>query len=270
MSTLIHTPRLFGQSFVVYYGYGPLDGTESFDIAILDPDGWPSPVHHRLQTAHVQTLAYLSPLEVPPWREAAAGLSRDDFIKLAGRDWVKEPIGNKLARPDSPQWRRFLSTRLDLLYRQRWSGLFLDTLGDVEDEALAPLSGWLMPAVADLVRLIRGAFPGRPIIVNNGLWRLVPLVAPYIDGVCWEANHSPEVLSTPGAQAMLEFLGRAREERGWVNLMLTRISGTTLNQAQELLRFYELADRYGFLSYAAPADYAQGIRLKNGRIILGK
>ncbi|MCL5115560.1 MAG: hypothetical protein M1272_00180 [Firmicutes bacterium] len=259
--------RLQGRSYVVYYGQGPLNGLESYDIVILEPQGWTTPLHRQLQGAQVSTVAYLSVLEVPEWRVPQTGLTDDDFVRVDGERWVKQPFGNWLARPDSPRWRQYLRHQADRLYRRGWDGLFLDTLGDVEDAQLADQAGWLVPATAELVQSVRLAFPERPLIVNNGLWSVVPLVAPYIDGVCWEGDLSPDVLKQPWAQAMIDFLGRAAQERGWVNFMLTHVSGTSLTAAQRLLRFYEDADRYGFLAYAAPANYADAIRLRDGRVV---
>lgn len=259
--------RITGRSFVVYYGRGPLSGIDTYDIAVLEPEGWTTPHHRQLQAAHVLTMAYLSALEVPPWRAPVAGLRDQDFITVKGKRWVKEPFGNWLARPDSRLWQHYIYEQAESLYRRGWDGLFLDTLGDVEDEQLAEHQGWLVPATAELVQGLRRSFPNRPLMVNNGLWQLVPVIAPYIDGVCWEGDLTPDVLTQPWAQAMLDFLGRSSQERGWVNFMLSHIPGNSLAFAQKLLRFGQDADHYGFLSYAAPLDYAEGIRLKDGRVI---
>lgn len=258
---------LVGRSYVVYYGKGPVPGLNNFDIAILEPKGWTTPHLRALQAERVSVLAYVSILEVPDWRVPDAGLGEDDFVRIAGRPWVKEPFGNRLARPDSARWRTYLERHVDGLYRSGWDGLFLDTLGDVEDEYLLANAGWLVPATADLVRVIARSFPERPIIANNGLWRIVPLIADYIHGVCWEGELTPEILKQPWAQAMIDFLGKNAQQRQWVNLMLTHVGGSSLAAAQQLLRFTEDADRYGFLSYAAPGDYAEGIRLRDGRVV---
>jgi hypothetical protein len=259
--------RLMGRSFVVYYGKGPVAGLENFDIAILEPQGWTTPHLRSLQAERVSTLAYVSVLEVPHWRFAEAGLRDEDFVVIEGRPWIKEPFDNRLARPDSQNWRHYLEGHVNGLYRSGWDGLFLDTLGDVEDEYLLANAGWLVPATADLVRFIARNFPERPIIVNNGLWRVVPLIADYIHGVCWEGELTPDILKQPWAQAMIDFLGKTAQQRQWVNMMLTHIAGTSLSAAQRLLRFSEDADRYGFLSYAAPGNYADIIRLRDGRVI---
>lgn len=259
--------RLMGRSYVVYYGRGPLAGIESYDVAVLEPQGWSTPQLRALQEKSVTCLAYLSVLEVPDWRVSRAGLTDRDFLRVDGQHWIKEPFGNRLAQPDAKHWRDFLNREVDTLYRAGWDGLFLDTLGDVEDPVLLDKAPGLVAQTADLVRFLSFAFPDRPIIVNNGLWRLVPLIADYISGVCWEGDLTPELLKEPWAQAMIDFLGRHAQERGWVNVMLTRIDGTSVSATKALVRFMEEADRYGFLSYAAPGNYAEAIRLRDGRVV---
>lgn len=252
---------------MVYYGRGPLAGLESYDIAILEPDGWTTPRLRQIKSERVTTLAYMSVLEVPDWRIPEVGLAESDWVIVDGQPWTKKPFGNRLARPDSARWRQYLTERVDAHYRSGWDGLFLDTLGDVEDEILLAKAGWLLPKMADLVRMLALAFPQGPIVVNNGLWRLVPLIADYIAGVCWEGDLTPEILRQPWSQAMIDFLGRSAQQRGWTNFMLTRIDGTVGPAAQRLMRFSEDADRYGFLSYAAPGNYAEAIRLRDGRVV---
>jgi hypothetical protein len=262
--------RLKGRSYAVYYGYGPMAGLELFDIAVLEPKGWTTPALRALQAQSVTALAYVSVLEMPPWQQAQLALPTADVVTVNGRPWVKEPYGNTVIRPDSRTWRRYLTQELENLYRAGWDGLFLDTLGDVEDEALVEQAGALVPATADLVRMIRSHFPDRAIVVNNGFWRVVPLIVDYIDGVCWEGPLTPDVLGQPWAQAVLEFLGRLAQERGWTNFMLTQIGGVSLKAAQMLLRFGDDADRYGFLAYAAPGNYVDAIRLPDGRVMRNK
>lgn len=264
------TAKIRARSYAVYYGKGPLSGLETFDMVILEPGGWTTPLLRQLQGQQVTTLAYLSVLEVPLWLHSRIHLEDNDYIHVEGKRWIKKPFDNWLARPDSRTWRLHLSNRLDQLYRQGWDGIFLDTLGDVEDEELGAIAGWLAPATAELIHYIRVRFSDRIMIANNGLWRVVPLVTSYIDGVCWEGDLTPEILKEPWSQAMIDFLGRSSTEHGWVNLMLSQILGASSDALKRLQRFYEEADRYGFLSYAAPGNYADAIRLKNGRVVAPK
>lgn len=259
--------RMQGRSFVVYYGRGPMDAIEEFDIAILEPAGWSTPLLRELKSKHVTCLAYVSGLEIPSWKADEVDLRDEDYLVVGGKRWVKEPFGNWIALPESLRWRTYLENHFKRLSRQGWDGFFIDTLGDVEDEQLAGQSGWLVPGVADLVRMMRLWIGDRGLIVNNGLWQVVPMIAPYIDGVCWEGHLTTQVLQEPWCLAVIEYLGKMRAEHRWTNLMLTQNAGETLGQKQELLHFVDDATRYGFLPYAAPFNYAEAIRTRGGRII---
>ncbi len=258
-------PKSRPRSYAVYYGRGPVEGLESFDWVILEPWGWRVSDLQRLQQHGVKIFAYLSTLEVPPWMTDVK-LGDRDWIHVDGHPWIRAVNGNRVARPDSAAWRNYLEQSLAQHYRQGWDGIFLDTLGDVEDEAVQAESAWLAPQAAELVHLAKVFFGDRMVIINNGLWRVVPLAIPYLDAVCWEGTFNAAVFREPWCQAMIDFLGRTAQTKSWTNLLLTQITDL-IDQPSRIKEFDALAERFGFLAYAAPGDYHEGIRLRDGRII---
>ncbi len=259
--------KLRARSYAIYYGFGPLPGLDQFDLVVLEPQGWALADIRRLQSQGVKVLAYVSALEVPPWFRAVP-LSDKDFILVDGKPWVRAPENNRVVRPGSRAWRNYLDQHFPSLYRQGWDGVFLDTLGDIEDSAVAEEADWLAPEAVDLVRLARSYFSDRLVMMNNGLWRLAPLATDHLDGVCWEGTFSRAVLREPWCQAMLDFLGQMTQRLHWVNLMLTQIPVTV--QSDVLVKeFQDLARQFGFLPYAAPGGYHEGIRLRDGRVLDG-
>lgn len=251
---------------VVYYGYGPLKGLEQFDLAILEPAGWKATDVAHLRSRGVTTLAYVSALEVPSHVVRQAGLRDADLIQSGAGPWYKESLGNWVADPRSPAWRRYLWSHLETLGRQGWQGVFLDTLGDVEDPAVQQETGWLVPQAAELVRMARTLFPSGMVVMNNGLWLLLPLVEKQLDGVAWETTLSSQDLKEPWAQVTLETLLRTRNRDDVHCLLLSHIPPGPEAGAQ-LAVMNSLTQRFGFLAYAAPADYARAIRLPNGEVV---
>ncbi len=259
--------RLPLRSFAVYYGYGPLPGLERMDLAILEPAGWRPQDVQTLRQHGVRTLAYLSAMEVTGEVLREAGLVPADLLRPGGRPWQKEDLGVLVADPRSVRWRRHLQARAQDLLAAGWDGLFLDTLGDVEDPLVAPMGGWLVPAAAELVRLIRGAAGDALLVQNHGILLLLPLVAPYLDGICWE---SPP-LGPVGREA-------------WVGWALENMAATALHhrlppllvglvppgpEASTAVAALEaLATRYGGLAYSAPGDYTSGVRLPDGSVVV--
>jgi hypothetical protein len=259
---LARRPRNFG----IFYGYGPLDGLGQFDWLILEPAGWRPHDLAQLRQQGPLTLAYVSCLEVLPWVAEEAGLEPRDFLSVSGRLWEKPELSTRVADPRSPRWRAHLTRRFTRLREEGYHGVFLDTLGDIEDEAVRDQTGWLVPAAAELVVLARRSFPDGLVAMNNGLWLLLPVAAPYLDAVCWEAPLTAEILREPWAQAALDLVARHTVDGRMMGLLLSHISP---GNPDALQAFRQLGSGLGLLTYAAPADYAEAVRLPDGTIRQG-
>lgn len=261
--------RLEARSLAVYYGYGPFGALESVDLAVIEPAGWRLSDLERLRRCGVRTVAYLSVLEATPWVYREAGLSERDAVRLNGRPWRREAWDTVVVDPRSAAWRLHLEGCLDRLYRDGWDGVFLDGLGDVEDPEAEGLASWLVPAAADLVHLIRSQSGQRFIIQNNGLWMVLPLVAEEIDAVAWEGSLTARVLEEPWALATQERLIWAQNLSGVQPILIADIPDGP-GAEREIQGLREICHRLGFLLYAAPFDYAQGIRTPDLRVVRGR
>jgi hypothetical protein len=266
---LSRAPRLKARSFVVYYGYGPLPELSAFDVAILEPQGWRLSDVRRLQERGTRALAYLSALEVMPHRVAPLGLTAQDFLTVAGSPWRRPPLPNLIANPLSPRWRRELQKEARRLVAEGWDGLFLDTLGDIEDPVIQKETSWLVPAAADLVATLRREVGDRLLVLNNAIALLVPLAYPHLDGVSWEIAREELPLTSPWAQFLLDVLAQAATKSGLARLLTTSIpAGPPFEGA--LQEFYGFARRQGFLAYATPEDYVRSVRMPDGRVLPGR
>ncbi len=253
-------------SFVVYYGRGPLVGIDSFELAILEPSGWSLADRSALQALGVTTLAYLSVLEATKASATAAGLGRGDLLAVRGVPWSRPQFGTTVVDPRSPRWRSYVYERASALVQAGWNGLFLDTLGDLEDPVIQGELGRLLPAAAELVHAIRERIPEARLVQNNGVWVLLPLVVMDLDGVCWETSIELAA-GGPFADAALSALTLAKNRYGVTPLLL---SAPEPGQQEDGLRFmHDLSRRFGFRSYVAPGSYTEAIRLPNGRVQAG-
>lgn len=261
--------RLDARSLAVYYGYGPFEALERVDLAVLEPAGWKLPDLARLRQKGVRAIAYLSVLEATPWVYREARLSELDTVHLNGRPWRREMWDTVVVDPRSAAWRAYLEGCLERLYRDGWEGVFLDGLGDVEDPAGESLASWLVPAAADLVRFIRRQSGERFVIQNNGLWMVLPLVTDYIDAIAWEGTLTAQVLAQPWALATQERLIWAQNLSGVQPILIADIPDSP-DAPLEIRELQDICDRLAFLLYAAPFDYAQGIRTPEGRVVRGR
>lgn len=262
-------PRMRVRSYTVYYGYGPLQGIEQYELAILEPNGWRAADVAQLKARGVKVLAYVGAMEAAPHIIDKLRLQSRDLLRVSGEPWLREEFGTYVVDPRSALWKHHLLEQLTAFAHAGWDGVFLDSLGDVEDPVVAQDTGWLLPAAADLVRLARSVFPDKWVVMNNGLWLLLPLVASYLDGICWEGTLSDEELKAPWAQMTLDALLQYSNTLGLVPMLLSLIEPST-NSDQQLEYLRTLARKFGFLHYAAPFDYAQGIRTVAGDIVRGR
>ena len=253
------------RSFVVYYGHGPLAGIDRFPLAVLEPAGWSASALAELRGRGVSTLAYISGLEAGEAVYRAAGLGTDDVLQRGGQPWYKPEWGTWVADPRSPRWRAFVLARVATLLRAGWQGVFVDTLGDIEDEAVAEHRTWLTPATADLVYQVRRVLGGGLLVQNHGLHLLLPLDAAHLDGICWESPPLSAFGRADWADETLQRVLVAGLRHDLMVLLLDRAPGGAAGNAAAAV-LAEFAIRNGCVAYTAPDDYHLGIRLPDGRV----
>jgi hypothetical protein len=253
----------------VYYGYGPLPEISSYDIAILEPAGWRREDVQALRGQGVRCIAYLSAMEATRATLNRVGVAERQLLRLGEGPWRREQFDTYVVDPRARTWREYVLREASRLVAEGWDGVFLDNLGDVEDQLVQDRSGWLLPAAADLVRGVRQAVGDRLLLQNNGIFLLLPLVAQLIDGVCWEGSFDPNETTGPWLRMVLEQIATVVRQEGITPMLLGEIGEDS--QAAERLEFLRgMATRYGFLAYAAPMDYAKGIRTLDGTPVAGR
>ncbi len=265
----MRAPRLRGRTFVVYYGYGPLPEISSYDIAILEPAGWRREDVQALRSQGVRCIAYLSAMEATRATLNRVGVAERQLLRLGEGPWRREQFDTYVVDPRARTWREYVLREASRLVAEGWDGVFLDNLGDVEDQLVQDRSGWLLPAAADLVRGVRQAVGDRLLLQNNGIFLLLPLVAQLIDGVCWEGSFDPDETTGPWLRMVLEQIAKVVRQEGITPMLLSEIPDDAA-AAPRLQMLDGLSRRYGFLSYAAPLDYARGVRTVDGRVALGR
>ena len=265
----MRSPRLRGRTFVVYYGYGPLPEIAAYDIAILEPAGWRQADVQALSRHGVRCIAYLSAMEATRATLTRLGIAERQLLHAGDAPWLREQFDTYVVDPRSRPWREYVLKEARRLVAEGWDGIFLDSLGDVEDQLVQDRAGWLLPAAADLVRGVRQEIGDRLLLQNNGIFLLLPLVAQLIDGICWEGRFDPEATAGPWLRMVLEQIAAVGREEGVTSMLLSEI-GEDAQAAGRLESLHAMAARYGFLAYAAPADYARGIRTVDGLWVPGR
>ena len=254
------------RSFCVYYGPGPLSGVGDFDLAVLEPAAWTREDLRALGGRGVLRVAYLSALEVTEQTYGLARLDRGDLLQREGRPWYKPEWRTWVADPRSERWRRHVTGRAADLVADGWDGVFLDTVGDVEDDGVRADASWLLPAAAELVRGVRLAVGRALLLQNHGLLMLLPYVAPHLDGICWESPPVGAFGRQQWADVALQRVMTAALQHDLLVLLLGLAPADSRGEAA--VRALEVfAADLGTLAYTAPDDYHLGLRLPDGGVV---
>lgn len=224
------------RSYCLYYGWDGEEVLATYDLAIIAPEGHDADGLQRLRQHGTIPLAYVGVLETPMHQDAAMP---EGALTVAGKPWTNAAFGNWVLDPRSPVTRRRVLRLGEQALALGCQGLFLDTLGDVEDPHLPPaLRAELLPAAASLVAELRRCLPAL-LVQNWGLQHLLPLTTPMLDGVCWEAFPYRSIKADPldhGAirklqqfqagglrvLALNESLPHDHEDYGWARTVATR------------------------------------------------
>jgi len=170
-------------NFCLYYGHGREDDLGRFELAVVEPLGQRKSGVRLIKEKGALVLAYISVLELSMFHAQSTELRPDDFLCVDGVPLQNISYHNWIMDPRSDRWRhRLLDKAFDLIEGHGYDGLFLDTIGDVEDKRLpSAVAGQALVAAAKLVYDLRNAFPEHILVQNSGLVKLRELTARYVD-----------------------------------------------------------------------------------------
>lgn len=245
-STLTHI-----RQFQIYYG--PVtpsvqNALRGQDLLILEPRHVDAKTVRTLQEAGSLVIGYLSVMETPAWNvERCQQLRPHDSLLIDGRT-VEFPAWNSQLmdlRQLSYQ-SLLLQEVLDLILVKGMDGVFLDTVGDLEEYVPAGrLREALMHAYVDFLKRLRTLAPEVCLIQNRGFGTL-PLAATALQGVLWE-DWRGDLVQDAWVQARVQLLAS-----------LQRQGLTVLTVSSHPERIHaKSARRLGFTHLTRSTDYLQ-------------
>lgn len=244
-------------SYAIYYGRDQWEQLSQYDVLVVEPLSQSPETVARLQRRGALVLAYFSVMETSCALPEGFRLATNDFLRYDNRPITNPEYGGHLMDLRSQRWQRLLMHRASTLLLQGYDGLFLDTIGDVEDPQFTAMQQTeLADSAALLVSRLRQANPGRLLVQNNGLGLLARRTATLLDGICWE--NPPRALRQPSKiKGLLE---RMRHYGGGDQLRLLLLFEDTnsndLRADQDSEReLCQWATESGVLVYRAPRHY---------------
>lgn len=259
---MINRRELFhkAKNFAIYYGNGLENELAPFDIAVLEPAGHSPEQIRRLKETGTLVFAYMSVTEVDPSSPLFRMVGEKDFLHLDGRLMTNELYGNYIVDLRSKKWREILlHTAGSLLIQEGYDGLFLDTVGNVENsEVIAHHQNSQIKEAIQFMTSLKEKFPEFLLVQNNGLEKLWDYTSGVADGICWENppfGQKESQVWTDEILLKLDALSKAKTTR--VMLLLEYDKKGVESTAFRIA--LKLSGKKNYLLYFAPKDYVSSI-----------
>lgn len=244
------------RSFVIYYGSGHANKLARYDIAVVEPTAFSSDEIEFLKENGTLVLAYVTVMELGPFHDMYSLLKDEDFLKIEGDRYHKKQFNTDVLDLKSKRWKGLLIHHVGrLLLQQGYDGLFLDTIGDVEDPLIPLVESRVQTLqAAEIVKTMRNTFANHLIVQNNGLERLCLETGPFIDGICWENPLFAHPGSADWCALVLKNIIGLKDEFG-VRALFLHEANEVKERPSSGITAQTIADRHDFLYYEAPDYY---------------
>ncbi len=236
-------------SFAVYYGKGCIEKMKAYDIAVVEPEAQDFMSIVELKKSGTVVLAYISVVEATQ-QQADSILTREDLLCSGSETLMNAEFHTYYADLRRERWLKHLTQKAEMcLAEYGCDGLFLDTIGDLEDYRIPVNTRYeLIGQAVEWIGAVRRDLNNPILVQNNGLGLLLHYTKEYIDGVCWENTGIRKGAAGKFDRVVLKKLRAAREENGVKILLLTE-------ESKKSDKIRKLAVRNHFLYYDAPGDY---------------
>jgi len=242
------------RDFIVYYGKCINFSDHKYDIVVIEPNGYSSVEINQIQDTRTIILAYVSFLEIPPWSDVLRFLEADDFLQVNREKVLNTEYGNYCANLNSARWQSILLNRVSTLLSQKsYDGLFIDTIGFLENKQLPDdLRNVQIRASYEIISKIRAIYPDHIFVQNCGLFEVIKSTHKLIDGICWE--NPPLEFEDDWVHYLLDNLSALQNNSG---LKVFFLLENTKIQSLRYTKVLEQALKRKFLFYNAVNGYTE-------------
>jgi hypothetical protein len=178
-------------NYTIYYGSPTtkvLGKLKAFDLVIIEPHLYDRWQIVELQEAGTVVLGYISFMESPIWnKDRFKLLKKSDFLLQSGRKIHFEQWDSYLMDLRETHYQDLLMNEIeDQIAAKGFNGIFIDTIGDIDDQILDPSEQNAMrESYKQMLARIKKLYPDTVLIQNRGFFTLEE-VLPWIDGFLWE------------------------------------------------------------------------------------
>lgn len=243
------------ETYQIFYGAPTpevINEMKAYDLVILEPYHYRKEQIQRIQSAGTMVLGYITTMEIAEWNQALMKeLKEEDFYKRNGKKVFYPEWKSYLMDFTSKHYQTIVHKEINQhIIGKQFDGLFLDTVGDIDNEF------WDKPdilkkqraAMVSFLKEIKEQHKNLPIVQNWGFDTLAEATAPYVDGIMWESFDHSIVSQNEWAQNKIQQLLKIKDKHG-VQVFTVAF--------KEWERSSGLAHRYGFIHTYEQDSYDQ-------------
>lgn len=237
------------QSFLIYYGPASPETKRRLkeaDLAVIELQQWQPDDISDIRTSGTDVYGYLSVMETPHWNQKRTdAIASTDIMTENGKPIRFEQWNSVLMDLRSPAYRSLLLAELDEITESyNLNGIFLDTVGDIEDYVPPSLQDEMTAAYRSFLAVAKGRHTELRWLQNRGFKQLDPCSG-LLDGFLWE-GFDVDAPASNWSKHWMKAL--ARHQKGGLSVL--SVSDQTDPRIQKT------AERNGFIHWTSPSgDY---------------
>lgn len=201
------------KNYKIYYGQvndSEAEQLGNYDMAIVEP--------HQIKKEHVKkiketgtlTFGYISIMELPAWNEAfVEKVKASDYLLVDGEKVYVDEWDTYLMDITNTHYQQLLLHEIEKeIIQKQLDGIFLDTVGDIDDffHENERMTAHLRNGYLELLQTINRKYPDQLLIQNWGFPTLRTVSKDYVDGVMWEGFAKKELTESRWGQKWITFM----------------------------------------------------------------
>ncbi|WP_176967765.1 putative glycoside hydrolase [Marinococcus luteus] len=223
---------------------------KNYDVVIIEPVYYSRQQVKAIQRAGTKVYGYINAMEADRWNEAlyAQMEEKDFFHRNGGRVYYKQ-WDSYLMNMDEVHYRQVLLNEVTKqVYSKGCDGVFLDTVGNIDDEHEndPEIISTQRAAVASFMQSIKDKHPQLAIIQNWGFDTLSAVTYPFVNGIMWEGFEYSSIAGDEWAQQKIAKLKKLRKKH---KIQVLTVSGREEKESRQY------AELHGFCHFHSPHGY---------------
>ncbi|HEU4965141.1 MAG TPA: endo alpha-1,4 polygalactosaminidase [Bacilli bacterium] len=207
------------QTYTIFYGEptpSALRKLSRYDLVVVEPRLWSASQVQQVRAKGVRVYGYLSVLEQHESSTLLAQAQAEDFLEVEGERDYRTLWNSWSMNINADHYRSLLlQDYREQILDKRLDGVFLDTVGNVDDEIWPQnVSDRQRDGVVTFIQALHDAHPDKGIVQNWGVETLKDRTAASIDGILWEDFDHRSAAEDEWTQDRLAELDKLRLQNG--------------------------------------------------------